>query len=240
MTPTPTPSPLGTGTPFLNPTATATLPAPSCIVRPVLTEGPYFVDAVLNRSDIRTEPSDGSVKEGKILRLVFRVLDVTNSQCAPLAGAQVDIWHCDAEGVYSGVTDPGFNTSALSFLRGYQVTDASGKAEFTTIYPGWYDGRAVHIHFKIRTDPTANQGYEFTSQVFFDDTFTDDVYKDPIYSGRGARTRRNANDGIFQQSEGLLTLNVVPEGEGYTALFDIGLDLNAAPTSGGGQPGRRP
>jgi protocatechuate 3,4-dioxygenase beta subunit len=118
---------------------------------------PYFVDNQLNRSDIRIDPSDGSVKEGAPLRLAFQVSDVSANACSPLAGAQVDVWHCDALGVYSGVSDPGFDTSGQLWLRGYQVTDESGYCEFTTIYPGWYSGRAVHIHFKIRTDPYSNQ-----------------------------------------------------------------------------------
>ena len=73
-------------------------------------------------------------------------------------GAVIDVWHCDAAGVYSDVTDPGFDTTGSDFLRGYQVTDESGRAAFTTVYPGWYQGRTVHIHFKIRTDPDQDAG----------------------------------------------------------------------------------
>ncbi len=84
-------------------------------------------------------------------------------------GAIVDIWHCDAAGVYSDATDPGFNTVGKKFLRGYQVTDANGGVQFTTIYPGWYRGRTVHIHFKVRAKAKSGQSYEFTSQLYFDD-----------------------------------------------------------------------
>jgi protocatechuate 3,4-dioxygenase beta subunit len=199
---------------------------PACVVRPALTEGPYFVDNQLNRSDIRIDPSNGSVKEGARLRLAFQVSDVSANACSPLAGAQVDIWHCDALGVYSGVFDPGFDTSGQLWLRGYQVTDESGYCEFTTIYPGWYSGRAVHIHFKIRTDPDSNQGYEFTSQLFFDEAFTNAVYTQTPYAAKGIPNTPNARDGIFQGSGGQLTLNVVEEGDGYAAIFDIGLDLS--------------
>src|SRR4029079_4165250 len=78
---------------------------PSCVVKPAKTEGPYFVDEMLNRSDIRIEPSDNSVQDGMLLNLIFNVSDVSNIMCAPLKGAQVDIWHCNALGKYSDVDD---------------------------------------------------------------------------------------------------------------------------------------
>jgi protocatechuate 3,4-dioxygenase beta subunit len=204
--------------------ATATTSAvvvPACIVRPELTEGPYFVDEQLDRSDIRSDPGDGSVKEGAPLQLAFRVSQITGNGCTPLAGAYVDIWHCDAAGVYSDVA----NAVGQKFLRGYQVTDANGLAQFTTIYPGWYPGRAVHIHFKIRNELTAQASYDFTSQLFFDDAFTDDVYTLAPYSSRGARNPRNEGDGIFGQSGDQLTLMVVENESGYAATFDIGLQM---------------
>ena len=137
---------------------------PACIVRPEQTEGPYFIDEKLNRSDIRVDPSDNSTKAGVPLRLEFHVSRVTAGSCAALSGAMVDIWHCDALGVYSDVRDAGFDTRGKKFLRGYQMSDAKGVAEFLTIYPGWYEGRAVHIHFKIRIDPPASRAREFTSR----------------------------------------------------------------------------
>lgn len=217
----PTTAPVqATGTALLVP---ATLP--TCIVRPALTAGPYFVDEQLNRSDIRSDPGDGAVKDGRPLQLTFRVSQVNNNGCTPLADAFVDIWHCDANGVYSDVTDRGFTTVGQKFLRGYQATDADGLATFTTIYPGWYQGRTVHIHFKIRNELTANSSYDFTSQLFFDDDFTDTVYTQAPYSNRGARNPRNEGDGIFQQSDGQLTLTVAETESGYAALFDIGLQM---------------
>jgi protocatechuate 3,4-dioxygenase beta subunit len=122
------------GTATATPTVTGTA-VPACVVRPALTEGPYFVDEQLNRSDIRIEPSDGSLKEGALLHLIFNVSDVSANACTPLEGAQVDIWHCDAIGAYSGVEDPGFDTSGQKWLRGYQVTDEFGVAEFTEKAP---------------------------------------------------------------------------------------------------------
>lgn len=214
-------------------TATATPAAtgtavPACVVRPALTEGPYFIESELNRSDIRIEPSDESIKDGALLKLLFRVFDVSGGMCIPFEGAMVDVWHCDAEGVYSGVSDPGFDTSDLRFLRGYQITDENGEAAFTTIYPGWYSSRTVHIHFKIRTDPDSDEGTEFTSQLFFDDLFTDEVYKQAPYSARGQRDTLNRQDNIYAGSEGLLTLDVQEDEDGYTAAFGIGLDLESA------------
>lgn len=207
-------------TQVLTETTTDSRSLPACVVRPELTEGPYFVDEMLNRSDIRSDPSDGSVSEGAVLNLKFNVSQVGSGGCTPLSGAQVDIWHCDAFGIYSDAQDPGFDTTGRKFLRGYQVTDANGAAQFVMIYPGWYDGRAVHIHFKIRLE-----GYEFTSQLFFDDAFTDQVYTQQPYAQKGERTLRNEDDNIYQNGGSQLLLNVSPSGDSYTTTFDIGLQI---------------
>ena len=222
------------------PTSGATA-MPSCVVRPEMTEGPYFVDEQLERSDIRTEPSDGSTKEGAQLDLTFNVSQIANGACTPLAGAQVDVWHCDALGVYSGVA--GSATSDQSFLRGYQITDANGVANFTTIVPGWYMGRTVHIHFKIRTPANSDSAWEFTSQLFFEPEFTDEVFAQAPYASKGQQDTTNASDGIY--SNGGDQMLLTPTGDassGYTATFDIALDLSDAETgqsdaAGGGAGG---
>lgn len=198
---------------------------PACVVRPQQTEGPYFVDENLIRSDIRSDPSDGSVRAGTLLRLGFQVSQVSANACTPLRNAIVDIWHCDAAGNYSDVSDR-TNTVGKKFLRGSQVTNADGTVEFVTIYPGWYPGRTVHIHFKIRTT-TAQSSYEFTSQIYFDDALTDRVYAQAPYAARGPRTTRNDRDGIYQSGGEQLTLQLTPAAEGYTGRFAIGLQLNA-------------
>lgn len=222
-TPIPIGIPEATDTPLSPATSVSSLP--TCIVRPELTEGPYFVDEMINRSDIRSDPSDGSVKDGTPLQLTFRVTRI-NNDCVPLEGAMVDVWHCDALGVYSDVSDPGFNTQGQKFLRGFQLTDANGVAQFITIYPGWYQGRTVHIHFKIRTDAAGGGTYDFTSQLFFDDPLSDRVYtQEPYASKPGTRSPRNDGDGIYQQSGGQLLLQLTETAEGFASTFDIGLQI---------------
>jgi protocatechuate 3,4-dioxygenase beta subunit len=204
---------------------TAATRALGCVVRPEMTEGPYFVDDRLMRSDIRSDPADGSVKDGVPLQLALRVSQVSDDRCIPLTNALVDIWHCDALGVYSDVADPNFSTVGQKFLRGSQMTDETGTVQFLTIYPGWYPGRTVHIHFKIRTDAASGRGYEFTSQLFFDDTITDRVYTQSPYSSRRQRTQRNDRDGIFQRDGNQLLLMLNQTSQGYAATFDIGMQI---------------
>jgi protocatechuate 3,4-dioxygenase beta subunit len=190
---------------------------PACVVRPEVTEGPYYVDEDLVRSDIRSDPTTGTVKEGTPLVLTFNVSKVSNGSCTAFEGATVEIWHCDAAGAYSDVTDPGFNTKGQKWLRGSQVTDASGKASFTTIYPGWYSGRAVHIHYKVHPDTSK----VFTSQLFFDDKLSQQVFTQAPYASKGSTPDTlNSTDSIYQD---LMLLTVTKTDQGYAATFDIGV-----------------
>jgi protocatechuate 3,4-dioxygenase beta subunit len=163
-----------------------------------------------------------------------------------LEGAQVDIWHCDAAGVYSGVQ----GSAGTNFLRGYQLTDAGGKATFTSVYPGWYPGRAVHIHFKIRTTGSDGAAYEFTSQLFMDEAVTNKVYARAPYAGKGLPNTPNSRDNIYQSGGDQLLLAPTEANGAYSATFNIALDLSdaraAASDSAGrgggpsGPPGPRP
>lgn len=173
----------------------------SIVSSPSLTEGPYFVDEDLNRRDIRFN-ADGSMQLGLPLSLAINVSRLVNCNLVPLTGAYVDIWHCNAAGVYSDIAAQ--SSTGNKFLRGYQPTDRQGNVYFLTIYPGWYQGRAVHIHAKVRTFDGSNENYEFTSQFFFDEAFTDEVYRLPAYSNRGVRDTRNSNDGIYNGASSLV------------------------------------
>ena len=194
-----------------------------CIVRPEQTEGPYFVDGRLHRSDIRSDPTNGQITPGTSLTLTIQVARVQAGECRPLPDARIDVWHCDAMGVYSDVRDPSFNTLGRKFLRGYQVTDAQGEAQFITIYPGWYPIRTVHIHFMIRTAQVGGRRFEFTSQLYFPDELTDRIHTILPYSSKGRRRVRNHQDFIFRDGGDRLMLEPVELNGGYAATFPVGL-----------------
>jgi protocatechuate 3,4-dioxygenase beta subunit len=199
----------------------------ACVARPRQLEGPYFIDEKLNRSDIRTDPGTKVARPGEPLYLTFRVAQMNGVSCTPLLGAQVDVWHCDAEGLYSNTRDYQDDTTGFRFLRGYQLTDKQGLARFTTIYPGWYPGRTVHIHFKIRigAQGRGGDGKAFTSQIYFDDSVTDAVHAQPPYSKRGPRKVRNNRDVISLIGGSRLVLPLREERRGYAGTFDIALEV---------------
>lgn len=200
---------------------------PACVVRPEQTEGPYFVDRTLERTDIRSEVGRNALRPGAPLDLEFRVSRVGSGACTPLAAAMVDVWQCDALGAYSDVRDTNglFDTRGQTWLRGHQLTDRNGVARFTTIYPGWYQGRTVHIHFKVRTPAAGVSRYDFTSQLYFDDAVTDRVFAADPYAGKSGRRTRNAGDGIFRQGGQALMMDVTPTAAGFRGVFEVGLQI---------------
>lgn len=189
----------------------------ACTVYPEQTEGPFYLDGELVRSDI----AEG--KPGIPLKLTLEV--VSAADCAPLPSAAVDVWHCDASGVYSGYPGQlgGLDTSGQKFMRGTQVSDATGRVVFQTIYPGWYPGRTTHIHFKVR----GSGGWEATSQMYFPEDVSAAVYgAEQPYVARGQKDTSNAADGVATGTLPLVEL--VKTAGGYEATLRISV---AAPVA---------
>ncbi|MXX66917.1 MAG: intradiol ring-cleavage dioxygenase [Chloroflexi bacterium] len=191
---------------------------PVCVLTPRATEGPFHFDTKLVRRDIIED------RAGIPLHMAVRVVAV-DSNCEPLQGAFVDLWHADAAGAYSGYPGQpgGLDTSGQTFLRGIQITDVDGIVRFDTIYPGWYPGRAVHIHFKVHYE---NNSY-LTSQFYFPDEISDRVFKRPPYSDRPNRAIRNADDSVLRidSAEGNLLASITEDSAGHFGEFTVGLAL---------------
>ena len=181
----------------------------SCVLTPEQTEGPYYVPGAPVRRDV----TEG--KPGVALTLRLSVISVTS--CKPIKGASVEVWHCDAGGVYSGVAQQ--STQSEDFLRGVQRTDAKGLAVFRTIYPGWYQGRTVHVHTKVH----AGGNVVHTGQLYFADATTDAVYTRAPYSSRPSRDPRNAGDSIYRNGGKRSTLTLAKAGTGYTGTIAMGV-----------------
>ncbi len=191
---------------------------PVCVLTPQATEGPFYFDTNQIRQNIVED------RVGAPLRMSVRVMTVEDG-CRPLKDALVDIWHTDAVGDYSGYPGQpsGQDMSGQTFLRGTQVTDADGVAVFDTIYPGWYPGRTVHIHFKVHY---RNNTYA-TSQFYFPDDFTDHVYGRTPYSDRPNRTTRNADDSLLRgdPAESNLLASITEDRNGYFGTITVGVTI---------------
>ena len=188
-----------------------------CMLSKEVTEGPFYVDPKLIRADI----TEGVAGTPLALRL-----QVVDADCSPIAGARVDVWHCDATGAYSGVQNlgGGADTTGQTFLRGTQMTDAAGIAAFQTIYPGWYRGRTVHIHYKVILEGNA----VLTSQIFFDDSLSDGVYASgAAYSARGSQDVATADDSIAQQAGEGAVCEISSQGGMMTASLVVGVNPDA-------------
>lgn len=188
------------------PTTMGTGRAPDCVLTPELTEGPYYLDLDLVRADIAEE------RPGRALDLRVTVVDA--GSCEPLEGAAVDVWHCDAAGVYSGVA----GAEGETFCRGVQLTGPDGVATLRTIFPGWYTGRAVHIHLKV----AVNETDVHTGQLFFDDATIAAVYAEEPYSARPGPDTPNDADGLFARSDGATIVAVTPA-DRYTGEVTLGV-----------------
>ena len=207
----------------------------TCALLPEKTAGPFPLDEQLDRSDI-TESYPGHP-----VRLGLRVVDAA---CAPVAGAAVEVWHADATGDYSAFADGGDGKDegpGTTFLRGTQTAGDDGIVEFLTVYPGWYRGRAVHVHLRVHLDDAT----VLTSQLFFDEGYTAGVYAEETYAANGLPDTSNARDGIAGDPEAEGTLVVTTAGEtsagaGTLALVNLGVDPEATSSAGsvGGPPGR--
>lgn len=174
--------------------------AATCLLTPAAIEGPFFVDERLVRSDITGDPTDGSVQPGVPLRLRIAVARADGG-CTPVAGAVVDVWHASAAGLYSDEASNG--TAGRRYLRGAQRTDGAGSVEFVSVYPGWYPGRTIHVHAKVRLlDDTATT-FEFTTQLYFDDATSDAVMAGGPYATRGPRDTTNATDLLYDAATAL-------------------------------------
>lgn len=200
---------------------------------PQQTEGPYFVDGMPNRSDITSDSSNGVTQEGINLSLTIHVYGIDNGSCVPIKGAKVDVWHANSTGVYSGVGEMG--TTGSNFLRGNQITDDNGTVDFSTIYPGWYPGRAIHIHDKVRIVNESQDNLEWTSQIYFDDSLNEEILKKTPYSNHGSPETTNeqdmiftgpSTDGLFKSTSGkLLLMNATKNGENaYAGSINIVLN----------------
>jgi protocatechuate 3,4-dioxygenase beta subunit len=192
-----------------------------CVIVPEVTEGPYYFDPALLRADI----TEG--RPGLPLTLKMQVVD---QACTPLADTRVDIWHCDADGIYSGYN----GYEGETFMRGTQMSDAGGMVTFRTVYPGWYRGRTTHIHFKVFLNETT----VLTGQIFFPDEVSEQVYATVApYSDHPNRDTFNDEDGIAQQAGTASVASIEGTPEAYTAALVVGVDPRAVSTGQMGFPG---
>jgi protocatechuate 3,4-dioxygenase beta subunit len=220
----------GVATPFgIIPSTRAATTAASCTLSPALTEGPYWVDEGLNRFDVTAGSTLAAIAGAVPLYLYLNIVD---ANCNPLSGVQVDIWHCHAAGSYSDENQAsnGASTLGQTWLRGYRISSESGSANFKTIYPGWYRGRTTHIHVRARYyDANGNVSYNWTTQLFFDDTTSDAIFANAPYSARMASDVYNSTDNIFSGGGSQTMLALVQTGSGaYTGTATLSLNLATA------------
>lgn len=170
-----------------------------------------------NAAFYRQDITEG--RSGLPLTLTLTVVNTKNS-CAPVAGANVEIWQCDATGNYSEYAQPSYNGTGQTFLRGLQTSDANGQVRFKTIYPGWYAGRATHIHVQVFMNGLTVK----TTQIAFPESISSAVYRTGVYAAHGQSTTSNASDNVF--ADGVQDEMATVAGDtasGYTATLNIGI-----------------
>ena len=208
--------------------------AACALATPTVTEGPYWVDEKLFRSDIRTDPATGVARPGAPLNLGIAVQNLASGGCVPLTGALVDIWHCDAGGLYSdeAAYNPGGGTGTVvttgqKFLRGYQITDDAGAVQVLTIYPGWYGGRTIHIHVRVRTISGATVLDDFVTQIFFDDAVSNQVLSQAPYTRTTPRDTTNTNDMVYNgaANSSRMLAALTKTGTGYDAAITVAVNM---------------
>lgn len=214
-------SPSATTTTTTTPATTGTVNA-ACAVSPTETRGPYpdTTGMINNAAFFRRDITEG--KPGTPLTLTLTVVNV-NSSCAVVSGLQVEIWQCDAAGNYSEYSQPGFNGTGQTFLRGVQTTGVNGQVTFNTIYPGWYAGRATHIHVDVYRSGAIVK----STQIAFPEIVSSTVYATGVYAANGQNTQTtNANDNVFSDgvTNELATVTGSPAG-GYTAMLNVGIQI---------------
>jgi protocatechuate 3,4-dioxygenase beta subunit len=152
------------------------------------------------------------------LTLTITVVN-TNASCAPVSGALVDIWQCDHDGNYSQYG----SERNLTYLRGLQTTDASGRVTFVTVYPGWYQGRATHIHVEV----TINGRSAKVTQIAFPEDVSAQVYRTGVYASSGQNPTTNARDNVFGDgvADEMITITGGDTTNGYTSTFQVGIAL---------------
>jgi protocatechuate 3,4-dioxygenase beta subunit len=193
--------------------------AGSCVLIPEETAGPYPLDLSGDEVFVRTDITEG--RPGVPLALTLSLVNAS-ADCAPITGARVDLWHCDADGVYSGYSQPGSDTTGETFCRGIQMSDGNGQVTFQTIYPGWYQGRITHIHFQVFLD----NGLAATSQIAFPPEITDVVYAVEPYVAKGPNTSvpTFADDNVFSDGTQYQMASATGDpASGYEASLLVGV-----------------
>lgn len=211
--------------------AGGTRTTPDCVLTPEQEEGPFYIDLARVRQDIVED------RPGVPLALALTVVD--SDTCKPIRDAAVDVWHCDALGVYSG--ESWESSEGETYLRGIQLTDGSGLAEFATIYPGQYLGRTTHIHVKVHiggqeADGTYSGGHvSHTGQLFTSDRRDAEVFALAPYNRNTSEIVPRNRDGVFRSQGGSSSvLHLARAGSslarvGFTARATLGADPSATP-----------